>query len=515
MAKHTPDVSILVKNDLPKTATSSDKFLLPTYPNGSVNNFDITQIKTYEKNPRTVKSDKYNDMKESIRRLGVQTPFSITLRPDEDSYTVFGGGNTRLQILKDLYKETNDDKYRYQDLKFISFTDDDTMFIAHIAENQMRSKLPFFNLAKTVAEFKEREMKKRNVTELTDTELFNACKDSGIPIHRQYIETLLFANETAKFLPTELVEKDGSDAIGRPKIEKLMRLEKNILETSRRISADNAEKNQTPDNFDKELFRTEFKNNVADNADHFDKGDFDPIFEMVSRRFARMLSVELSDFKLIFQYVEDPKLEAEMKKQLEAAVEENNEHIIDIEEDSDTENAKKELRDKLVKALNSFFTINPELRSVLTFTLNEDDHVIKYALDESSLTNSEGYVAPEDFSDRSLGLVYGLKLMAHVIAMGVCQSQNDSACIDNIYDSINERFQAETIYCKSIYASDTGLIDLIGSDALMKIDSSFNENMANSYKLLKKCFKIVSAYTKLFSNDFSIEETNDNPEPSE
>lgn len=71
----------------------------------------LDQVLPWHDNPRTTRNPKYDELKESIRHRGLDTPPPVTRRPGEDKYRIRNGGNTRLEILNELYKETGDERY--------------------------------------------------------------------------------------------------------------------------------------------------------------------------------------------------------------------------------------------------------------------------------------------------------------------------------------------------------------------------------------------------------------------
>ena len=71
----------------------------------------ITRIKCYERNPRRSQNPEYDRIKASILTSGMDQALSITRRPDEEDFIVQAGGNTRLQILKELYETTGEERF--------------------------------------------------------------------------------------------------------------------------------------------------------------------------------------------------------------------------------------------------------------------------------------------------------------------------------------------------------------------------------------------------------------------
>lgn len=71
----------------------------------------LEQLRPYDLNPRLMRNPSYDDIKESIRRRGLDTPPPITRRPDQEWFIIANGGNTRLSILNELWRETHDERF--------------------------------------------------------------------------------------------------------------------------------------------------------------------------------------------------------------------------------------------------------------------------------------------------------------------------------------------------------------------------------------------------------------------
>ncbi|HDC2661388.1 TPA: ParB N-terminal domain-containing protein, partial [Salmonella enterica] len=115
----------------------------------------LEQLRPYDLNPRLMRNPSYDDIKESIRHRGLDTPPPITRRPDQEWFIIANGGNTRLSILNELWRETHDERFwRIQCLyKPWAGTSDQPMLgelrclIGHLAENDMHGKLSFIERA--------------------------------------------------------------------------------------------------------------------------------------------------------------------------------------------------------------------------------------------------------------------------------------------------------------------------------------------------------------------------------
>lgn len=98
----------------------------------------LDQLVPYDQNPRQTKNPKYDEIKDSIRNRGLDEPPSITRRPGSDHYMIRRGGNTRLQILNELWEETQDDRFYNIDCMFHPWVDDEDALAGHLVENDMR-----------------------------------------------------------------------------------------------------------------------------------------------------------------------------------------------------------------------------------------------------------------------------------------------------------------------------------------------------------------------------------------
>ena len=63
----------------------------------------LDQIRPYLLNPRRSTNPQYEAIKASIRQRGLDQPPSITRRPGEEHFIIRNGGNTRLEILNELW----------------------------------------------------------------------------------------------------------------------------------------------------------------------------------------------------------------------------------------------------------------------------------------------------------------------------------------------------------------------------------------------------------------------------
>lgn len=110
----------------------------------------LDQMLPYDSNPRTTRNPLYDEIKESIRQRGLDTPPAVTRRPGEEKYRIRNGGNTRLAILNELYQETNEDRFYRVHCLFRPWHQERGEIISltgHLAENDMHGQLLFIERA--------------------------------------------------------------------------------------------------------------------------------------------------------------------------------------------------------------------------------------------------------------------------------------------------------------------------------------------------------------------------------
>jgi len=146
----------------------------------------------YDENPRTTRNPKYEDIKESIRQRGLDTPPPVTRKPGEEKFRIRNGGNTRLAILNELYRETGDEKFfRFHCLfrpwdavrgEIISLT-------GHLAENDLQGQLLFIERA--IGVDKARALYEEEAGgSISQSELSRRLKADGYPISQPHISRM-------------------------------------------------------------------------------------------------------------------------------------------------------------------------------------------------------------------------------------------------------------------------------------------------------------------------------------
>lgn len=110
----------------------------------------ISDVDPYDKNPRQHENERYDDIKESIRVTNVLSPLVVTRRPGALRYMVGAGGNTRLKAQQELWAETGEARFEYLLGIYRPWASEVTTLVSHLAENELRGGLTFWDRAKGV-----------------------------------------------------------------------------------------------------------------------------------------------------------------------------------------------------------------------------------------------------------------------------------------------------------------------------------------------------------------------------
>ncbi|MBE0469793.1 MAG: ParB N-terminal domain-containing protein [Methyloprofundus sp.] len=190
----------------------------------------VFDVMPYQHNPRKHTNESYQDIKDSIYKKGLEQPFLITRRPGDPKYTVKAGGNTRLQILQELYTETKEDRFLKTQLIFDPWVSETDTLISHLTENDLRGNLMLIDRAKAVTEAKaliEADVQ----MELSVRSLSEALAERGYSINHVHIALLLYANRIAPYL------REALDAgAGKPVISKIRKIENGFKKVCEKLA---------------------------------------------------------------------------------------------------------------------------------------------------------------------------------------------------------------------------------------------------------------------------------------
>ncbi|WP_232299217.1 ParB family protein [Azoarcus sp. CIB] len=151
------------------------------------------EIDCYDKNPRIRTNPRYADIRASIEsRGGLTEALSVTRRPGAGRYMCYFGGNTRLQIMQELWLETHDPRYEWIHVVVRPWVSESDVIAAHLAENENRGDITFWERGRGVALLKS-ELECELKRPLSLRELAERARGCGLKLHGATAANLLFA----------------------------------------------------------------------------------------------------------------------------------------------------------------------------------------------------------------------------------------------------------------------------------------------------------------------------------
>jgi ParB family protein of integrating conjugative element (PFGI_1 class) len=183
---------------------------------------DVNEIALYDHNPRHSANPKFDVIKASIRAQGMDQPLVVTQRPGETAYMMGAGGNTRLTILKALYKETGEARFSRVPCVVRPWCGESEVLLAHLRENDLRGSLTFIEKARAVLEAKQFIEAETGTDELTHKDFVKVLQSSGYSISRSVISQMAYAVQT--LLP--LIPQALEAGLGKHQVERIRALER-------------------------------------------------------------------------------------------------------------------------------------------------------------------------------------------------------------------------------------------------------------------------------------------------
>jgi hypothetical protein len=174
----------------------------------------ITEIDPYDKNPRQVANEKYEEIKESIRNIRMLSPLIVSRRPGAVRYMVSTGGNTRLKAQTELWLETQDSRYEYVLAIYRPWESELKVLAAHVTENELRGSMVFWDKARGIWAMKQ-ELEQERGQSLSLRQLHDALRGYGLTVSITLLSFYGFALDNLGELgdATRLLSKTAVEAL--------------------------------------------------------------------------------------------------------------------------------------------------------------------------------------------------------------------------------------------------------------------------------------------------------------
>jgi len=165
----------------------------------------LEQIRPYDRNPRRERNPRYDEIKESIRaQRGLNTPLNVTKRPGDTLYMVEAGGNTRLQILQELWDENKEDCFYRIHAQYRPWISESHVLTAHLVENELRGEVTLLDKALGLQDLKT-ELEEEAGELLSRNEFMRRLKEVGYTVSkRQVIRMQYLAERLYPLVPAVL-----------------------------------------------------------------------------------------------------------------------------------------------------------------------------------------------------------------------------------------------------------------------------------------------------------------------
>ena len=192
----------------------------------------LDKLRPYEHNPRKTRNPNFEIIKESIRRRGLDHKPNITQRPGEPYYIIADGGNTRIQALKELFTETQDQRFWSIECLYKPWRGESAdsveaeldLLIGHLIENDTRADLTFIEKALGIQQAKEYYEKKLGKS-LSARELSSELEKDGYIIQFSMVAKMGRCLEYLyPYIPDVLFA-----GLGNAPIDKLLAIRNNAL----------------------------------------------------------------------------------------------------------------------------------------------------------------------------------------------------------------------------------------------------------------------------------------------
>jgi ParB family protein of integrating conjugative element (PFGI_1 class) len=180
---------------------------------------NIDNTVPFNRNPRQSRNPLYDEIKESIRNKGLESPPVVSRRSPADPYMIKKGGNTRLAILRELWVETGDRRFYEFDCDFEPWTSDLDALVSHMIENEMKGGMLFIEKAIGAVEIKT-ELEAAEGIQISTNQLSKRITGLGWSINDSNLGQMLYAHE--HLFP--VIPESFWSGIGRDTVKKIRKL---------------------------------------------------------------------------------------------------------------------------------------------------------------------------------------------------------------------------------------------------------------------------------------------------
>ncbi|MEX2259433.1 MAG: ParB family protein, partial [Woeseia sp.] len=183
---------------------------------------EVARINAYERNPRHSPNPEYDRIKASILVHGMDQLLQITRRPAQQDFIVRAGGNTRLQIVKELFAATGEERFGVVECQYLEWQGETDVLLAHLRENDLRGNLTFIDKARAVIDAKGLLAEEHGVDDIAYRELEGILRERGYSVTHAYLSLMSYAAST--LLPA--MPRALEAGLGKRQVQRIRKLER-------------------------------------------------------------------------------------------------------------------------------------------------------------------------------------------------------------------------------------------------------------------------------------------------
>lgn len=162
----------------------------------------------------------YYRLRESIRHRGLVEPLVVGKKSPRNSRHLLSGGNSRLEILESLHRETNDPKYLIIDCVERNPPSELEVNLSHSIQNDGRRTKTFIERASALVHCVELREVELGSKKLTQAQAVEVLRKEGYPISTSLYNQMIYAVDV--LLP--VLPRALGSGMGRPHVERIRSL---------------------------------------------------------------------------------------------------------------------------------------------------------------------------------------------------------------------------------------------------------------------------------------------------
>ncbi|MEQ8692295.1 MAG: hypothetical protein RIC89_15860 [Pseudomonadales bacterium] len=181
----------------------------------------IDHIKPFERNPRHTPNAARERIKDSIRENGLDHALAVTQPPGAEHYLLSAGGATRLEILRELFEETDEPRFARIPCVLTPWPGEAEVMLAHLRENDLRGELSFIDKARAVIDYKAL-LEAEHGEPLSQQALSDTLMQRGYGLSQSMVSHIVYAVE--RLLPVIPIALE--QGLGRPQVQRIRHLDR-------------------------------------------------------------------------------------------------------------------------------------------------------------------------------------------------------------------------------------------------------------------------------------------------